>query len=436
MVLFKFALVKVNMKSSTMRFSIKKTIGPGLLLAGAAIGVSHLVQATRAGADYGFALWWVLLFACLTKYPFLEFGPRYAAATGTTLIAGYRNLGLLPYWTYVFITFGTMFIIQAAVTIVTAGLAEQLFQLGFNNFIWSVIILGTCILLLMIGRYKALDISMKIIISILSIGTLLAVILAFGVEGTTEIIKEETITYKNLAALAFIVAFIGWMPIPIDASVWHSIWVREKSRQSGYEMNLKEALFDFNAGYIIAAIMGLLFFLLGALIMFGSGSSFSSNSVTFSAQLVEMYGNTLGEWSKPLISIAAFTAMLSTTLAVTDAFPRVIAHLYSLQAESTSLPSYRRKVVYNFSLILIPIVAVSILFFMSGSFTMLVDFAAGLSFLSAPILAWFNYTLVTGKHMPKEFRPGKYYKNFSFICFLALSAFALSYLYLFFIIEI
>ena len=38
-----------------------KKLGPGLLFAGAAIGVSHLVQSTRAGADFGLGLLWVLL---------------------------------------------------------------------------------------------------------------------------------------------------------------------------------------------------------------------------------------------------------------------------------------------------------------------------------------------------------------------------------------
>ena len=33
-----------------------KKLGPGLLFAGAAIGVSHLVQSTRAGADFGWGL--------------------------------------------------------------------------------------------------------------------------------------------------------------------------------------------------------------------------------------------------------------------------------------------------------------------------------------------------------------------------------------------
>ena len=58
------------------------SFGPGLLWAGSAIGVSHLVQSTRAGATAGFALAGVIIFALILKYPFFEFGPRYAAATG------------------------------------------------------------------------------------------------------------------------------------------------------------------------------------------------------------------------------------------------------------------------------------------------------------------------------------------------------------------
>ena len=59
-----------------------KSLGPGLLWAATAIGVSHLVQSTRAGAAYGFALVWVVVAANLLKYPLFEAGPRYAVATG------------------------------------------------------------------------------------------------------------------------------------------------------------------------------------------------------------------------------------------------------------------------------------------------------------------------------------------------------------------
>ena len=305
----------------TSKTSIFKTLGPGFLLAGAAIGVSHLVQATRAGADYGFLLLWVLILACITKYPFLEFGPRYAAATGNHLITGYKKLGKFPYWTFIIITVGSMFIIQAAVTIVTAGLAERLFGLNWSTFTWSFVIIGVCIALLLIGKYPALDKTMKAIVSLLGLATLTAVILAFGDGRFENVIANETPDVWNKVGIAFIISFMGWMPIPLDASVWHSIWTREKAIGNKRTTTLKEAFFDFNVGYLAAAIIGLLFFLMGALIMFGSGTTFSGNGVEFSGQLIDLYGKTLGDWSKPIVAVAAFIAMFSTTLAVTDAFP-------------------------------------------------------------------------------------------------------------------
>jgi Mn2+/Fe2+ NRAMP family transporter len=54
-------------------------LGPGLLYAGAAVGVSHLVQSTRAGAQFGFALVAVVIISNILKYPFFQVGPRYSA---------------------------------------------------------------------------------------------------------------------------------------------------------------------------------------------------------------------------------------------------------------------------------------------------------------------------------------------------------------------
>ena len=89
-----------------MKISFKK-LGPGLLFAGAAIGVSHLVQSTRAGAEFGLGLLWALLLVNLFKYPFFQYGPRYASATGESLLDGYLKLGrgvLIAYFVLNFIS--------------------------------------------------------------------------------------------------------------------------------------------------------------------------------------------------------------------------------------------------------------------------------------------------------------------------------------------
>ena len=137
--------------------TILKKLGPGLLFAGAAIGVSHLVQSTKAGADYGLGLIWALVLVNLFKYPFFQFGPRYALATGESLLDGYKKLGKGILICYYLLTFATMFTIQTAVTIVTAGLAYSLFGSILSIEMWTVVILIVCLLLLIIGRYNFLD---------------------------------------------------------------------------------------------------------------------------------------------------------------------------------------------------------------------------------------------------------------------------------------
>jgi len=138
-----------------LKLSLKK-LGPGFLFAGAAIGVSHLVQSTRAGADFGFGLLWALLLINIVKYPFFQFGPRYASATGESLLEGYYKMSKWVLGTYTVITFATMFTIQTAVTIVTAGIASSFFG-GSSLVFWAAIIIGICVIILLLGKYKALD---------------------------------------------------------------------------------------------------------------------------------------------------------------------------------------------------------------------------------------------------------------------------------------
>lgn len=76
----------------TRKERVLKVLGPGILFASTCIGVSHLVQSTRAGAIAGFGLAWAVVAANAAKYPFFEFGSRYASVAGESLIEGRRRL--------------------------------------------------------------------------------------------------------------------------------------------------------------------------------------------------------------------------------------------------------------------------------------------------------------------------------------------------------
>lgn len=404
-----------------------KTLGPGLLWAGASIGVSHLVQSTRAGASYGFILIWLVVLAMIVKYPFFEYGPRYAAATGNSLLEGYKKLGAWAMTFFLIMTIGTMFAVEAAVTIVTAGLASQILPIGISPLAWSAILLAICVGVLIYGQYALLDSAIKVIIVVLALSTVVAVITAI-IHGSNVQPDFEMPVLWSVAGISFVVALMGWMPCPIDVAVWHSLWTLERKKQTGHTPSLKHVQFDFNLGYIGTGFLALGFLTLGALVMFGTGESFASSGGKFANQLISLYSTTLGSWSRPVILIAAFTTMFSTTLTVTDAYPRVLSRSTALLMGKK--PDHLRSTRYYWIWMgLVVLGALFILGLFTSTMTILVDIATTLSFVTAPVFAIMNYRVLTGSDVPAESQPDRILKIWSWIGIIFLSGFTLGFLY-------
>ncbi|MAD30533.1 MAG: Nramp family divalent metal transporter [Flavobacteriaceae bacterium] len=398
------------------KFNLSK-LGPGLLFAGAAIGVSHLVQSTRAGADFGWGLVWALLLINLFKYPFFQYGPRYAQATGETLLDGYYKLGRGYLWAYFILNIATMFTIQSAVTIVTAGLASTLFGLTSNIVIWGIVITLLCSVILVLGKYQWLDKLIKVIMVVLAISSVLAVSVA--------LLKNETpLSFQQVfpesSGLLFLIAFLGWMPAPLDISIWHSIWTIEKNKTQT-NSSLKESLFDFNVGYITTIILALCFLGLGALVMFGSGSQFSNQGGVFAQQLIQLYTSNLGQAAYGIIGIAAFTTMLSTTLTTLDASPRAMSR-------TIQLLFHKEKNYYFPWMVILTLGTAAIFLFLLSEMGQLVQIATVLSFITAPLYSFLNYRLVISKAMPKKYQPKRGLRFLSIVGILFLTGFTLFYL--------
>lgn len=398
--------------------NILKKLGPGLLFAGAAIGVSHLVQSTRAGADFGWGLVWALLIINVFKYPFFQYGPRYAISTGKTLLDGYYRLGKGYLWFYFILNFATMFTIQTAVTIVTAGLASELFGLTENMVTWSVIITVFCSLILIFGKYKTLDKVIKVIIIVLAISSVLALLIAFSNNDNSISIKQ---IFPRSEGLLFLIAFMGWMPAPLDISIWHSIWTLEKNKIQKTKVKIVDSMFDFNVGYITTVILGLCFIGLGALVMYGSGESFSNQGGVFAKQLINLYTSNLGQGAYLIIAIAAFTTMFSTTITTLDASPRAMSKTIQLL--------FKKEKDFYITWIIILAVGTSLIFiFLLSEMGKLVQIATVLSFITAPIYAFLNYKLVNSDQVPKDLQPSKKLKFLSNLGLIFLTGFTLFYL--------
>ena len=114
------------------RASFWAAFGPGLLFAGTAIGLSHLVQSTRAGAVYGLAIGAAILLINVLKYPLFRFGAYYKVAAGESLIEGYRRQGLFAVWLLLASMLCYMFFAMGAVGMLTAALAMVILCIYFG----------------------------------------------------------------------------------------------------------------------------------------------------------------------------------------------------------------------------------------------------------------------------------------------------------------
>src|SRR6056297_3186072 len=408
--------------------STLKSLGPGLLWAAAAVGVSHLVQSTRAGAIYGFQLVGIILLINLLKYPFFEFGPRYASATGESLLHGYKRLGKWALVLYLLLTVAIMFTLQAAITAVTAGLFSFVFPHTFNTVTWAILILTIATIIVAFGKYSFLDKIIKFIIILLALSTLVAVISA-STKGFNPQPEFATTFDWGFYDIALLIAFAGWMPSAIDISVWHSFWSVAKSKQGKHIPSVKESLFDFNIGYIGTAILSIGFLSLGALVMYGTGNTFSENGTVFAGQLIHLFTTNLGSWAYIFIAVAALTTMSSTTLTCLDAYPRVLKPTTELL-----FPKLKKDASENWNwlswmwlIILLSGTIVILLFFLKGM-SFLVDLATTLSFLTAPVLGYLNFKAVMGKNVSEDHKPKRWLRILSWVGLVVLTAVGIYYL--------
>lgn len=313
-----------------------------------------------------------------------------------------------------------MFTIQTAVTIVTAGIASSLFGNVISTEIWTLIILAISVLILLKGQYPLLDKLMKLIVITLTISTIAAVIMALNQNIST--LSFAQVFPENAAEIGFLIAFMGWMPAPLDISVWHSIWSIEKHKEQS-DIDVKSSIFDFNVGYLAAIVIGLAFIGLGALVMFNNGQNFDMGAAAFANQLIDMYTATLGDWAYIIIGIAALTTMFSTTITTLDASPRAMSQTVSLLFKAKS-----ESRGYIYWLVGLTLGTLFIFFFLKSEMGALISVATILSFLTAPFYAIANYLLISGKHTPKAYRPSLQLHILSWLGILFLIGFSVYYI--------
>lgn len=391
------------------------TFGPGILMATASIGGSHLVASTQAGAIFGWQLIWLILAVNVLKYPFFRFGVEYTLATGNSLIEGYKNKGPWFFYCFIFLNIIAAIVNTAGVILLTASLLHYALPVSVSVSVLCWLILAVCLVILLLGHFKALDNVAKLIMVVLTITTVAAFIIAFnnGPMAPSDYVGPSP---YELVMLSFMVALMGWMPAPIEISALSSLWLKAKQKQE--VITKKQGLLDFNVGYWLTAILALVFFGLGVLVQYGQTNGIVLGGVAFAKNLIDMYAMTIGEWSRPLVSIIAFLCLFGTTLTVLDGYARTLNESHKLLGFKQSKHSL------NIWLLIQAFAGMTVILFFKSVLAPMLMFAMTLSFVTTPIFAWLNFKLVRSEPSIKH---GVLLRALSWVGLFYLVGFAAAY---------
>ena len=409
----------IKSANTTKLLHLVSGLGPGILMAAAAIGASHLVASTRAGAEFGWQLAWLVLAVNLLKYPFFAAGARYTAATGESLLHGYLRQGKGYLALFTGLNVIAAIASTAGVCMLTAAMLTQFIPLSID--ILAFLVLVSSLLLLILGHYKWLDGVTKVIMLILTLTTLIAVSLAFTNQWGQPTPTSAADAWQ-WANVGFLVAMMGWMPAPIEVSAWNSLWLLEK--QKTQSVTPDQALFDFNLGYITTAILAIVFLALGALVMHGSGEQFSDSGAQFANQLIRLYSQVMGEDTRYLIGIVAFLCIFSTTVTVIDGYSRTLNMGWQLLAKQPDNPNR-----LNLIMLAVSALGLGLILFFKGGLLPLLEFVMILAFMTTIIFAGLNFKLMISTHLPEAQRYGTRMRVLSWIGLLYLISFALVFVY-------
>lgn len=387
---------------------------------------------------YGWGALIFVLLANLMKYPFYEYGHRYAAASGQNLIQAYRQQGkrfFLPFLVISAISAVGSFAVDA---FVAAMLLKFLWFPQVSEPLLAVGVLILCWGLIVVGRYRLFEQITKWCVIFLSVATIGAVGMAVSTALTSSSVEvvtaaSNTVVYTtnsntgshasvfSWSAVPFLIAFMGWMPGGLELSVWQSLWVQADSADRGEQVSMASASFDFNFGYWLTVMLACLFLTLGTLTLPAQG--LAEEPAAFAGQLVGMYTQYIGAWAEPMIGLCALAAIFSTTFTVVDAFPRTLEA--GLQELIPAMQTATFPVRQAIALILITLAGLLLTLFTAG-FEPLINTITIIAFVAAPFYAWLNMRSIAT--LDETDRPAPWLSRLAWVGFTYLSGFSILFI--------
>ncbi|MBL6664679.1 MAG: divalent metal cation transporter [Rickettsiales bacterium] len=405
---------------------ISKNFGPGLLMAATGIGVSHIVQSVQAGAQFGNILIWAIIFIHVVKYPFFLTSSKYVSHTKKSLLDGYYEMSPKYLGIVMSLAFIMVFAMIALVFLVGSAVVVNILNIDMPIAFVAVIYMCCCALVLVFGRYDFLDGIIKPIILLMILTTVATLIIAnsnFSGESTNFVAEKFSLFKKE--HFLFFIALLGWMPCTLDVVVWNSLWTSRKHQDDVEPIEYKKVRMDLNLGYVVTAVLAIMFIVLGKIVFFEKVSDLPGNAVPFIATFLEIYTKNLGQASYLIVAVGVFFTMFSTVISVLDGFTRTFSRGLSILNNSAGTRDNKYNIsetqIYNMAIIVIIFGAAMVLLFLMENMRHLVMVTTIGSFIASSIVAILNLKLSFNlSTLSQEFALNKIDKIYYFVSLVML----------------
>lgn len=305
-----------------MKLSLPK-IGPGALVAAAFIGPGTVTACTLAGANFGYALIWALVFATIATTILQDMSARLGAGArlglGEALMQSTSNPALK--------------IVLATLVLAALAIGNAAYEAGnlaggalgmealFNGsppdrrfLVLSLTVFSAGLLLY--GKYKTLE---RILVGLVILMSLAFLITAIMVKPDFTAILQGLIPSIPNNGLLTTIALIGTTIVPYNLFL-HAAAARQRWQSSE---DIQAARTDTYISIGLGGLVSILILTTAAATMFGSGTSISN-----AADLAMSLEPSFGEAAKYLIGIGLFAAGLTSSITAPMATAYVVTELW------------------------------------------------------------------------------------------------------------
>lgn len=397
-----------------------RLIGPGIILAAAAIGSGELILTPRAGALYGLSIAWIIAVSVVYKLALTLGLARYTIATGEDIFLGFSHIPGPRYW-FVWVM-SVVFLLGAVgysgISLACGSALSALFP-SLSMVQWAVIVVILAYILLLGGSYGSVEKAAFVLSFVLIVGILYSLAV---LQPDVSFFLRGLVPKLPAGAGQTAVSLLGWTAGGTSTLIY-SFWIIEKGigtnrgsavpygsiqghskAAKNFRVWLSIIHLDTGLSYLLMMVVSLAFLTIGVLVLRTAGPdggplipSREETAVVLSRLLTVA----AGPQAKYIFLIAAFAILYSTVIGLVDGKSRALRTALRVIAPGSDRISDVN--VYRLFVTFMCLIIFAFLF-TERPVVLIVLISA----LEAPVLSFSAILLIylIHKRLPRAFRPG------------------------------